>query len=141
MSIYNRDAVSPEWEPIPWGLAGHAADQQEREFRSRSLKEIEWQAVPYKRFPSEGIFGHQRDWFAEHEIDFYASFDGEDFVLIRNPWHGYPDPPEWALASRPAERRDLKWALWGHFPDLPSAWSVPGVVRAVESRRNVSDGS
>ena len=129
MSIYNRDEVFPEWEPIPWSLVRDAADEQERGFHHRSLKVIDWQAVPYKSFPHEGILGHKRDWFAEHEIDFYASLGGEDFVLIRNPWHGFPDPPEWGLASRPAGRRDLKWDWWGHFPNLPSAWSVPGIVR------------
>lgn len=127
MSVYGRDEVFPEWEPIPWGLNSDAADEQERGFHRRALQPITWDAVPYKSFPSDGIFGHHRDWFSEHEIDFYASFDGEDLVLIRNPWHGFPDPPEWGLASRPSGRTDLKWAVWGHFPNLPAAWSVAGV--------------
>ena len=127
MSIYRRDEVFPEWEPIPWGLAADLADEQERGFHQRALKMIAWQVVPYKAFPGEGIFGKQRAWFAEHEIDFYASVEAEDLVLIRNPWHGFPDPPEWGLASRPSGRGDLKWASWGHFPDIPKAWLVPGV--------------
>jgi hypothetical protein len=127
VSIYRRDEVFPEWEPIPWGLAADAADEQEQGFHHRALKHIAWRAVPYKSFPGEGIFGHQHDWFAGHDIEFYASFDGEDLVLIRNLWHGFPDPPEWGLASRPLGRPDVEWESWGHFPKIPEAWSVPGV--------------
>ena len=126
MSIYKRDDVFPEWEPIPWDMGGDAADEQERGFHSRALQIIEWRPVPFDSFPTGGIFGHQRDWFSEHEIDFYASHDGEDLVLIRNGWNGFPDPPEWGLASRPAGRKDMKWEMRGHVPNLPETWSRLG---------------
>lgn len=125
MSIYRRDDASPEWEPMPWDLAGEAADEQEAGFHRRAITPISWQPVPYQSFPKEGVFGHRKDWFAEHEVEFYASLDGEDLLLIRNPWHGFPDPPEWGLASRPSGRNDLRWVGWGHFPELPNAWALP----------------
>jgi hypothetical protein len=32
MSIYKRDDVFPEWEPIPWNAEGPQVDEQERGF-------------------------------------------------------------------------------------------------------------
>jgi hypothetical protein len=51
--------------------------------------------------------------------------DGEDLLLIRNIWFGFPDPPEWGLASRPTGMSDADWKHWGHFPDIPEAWVLP----------------
>lgn len=125
MSIYRRDVVSPEWEPTPYNLAGPEADEQELGFHARATKSIEWALVPYRVFPEGGIFEHDRAWFSEHDIECYATLDGEDLILIRNLWHGFPDPPEWGLASRPSGRSDIKWREWGYVPDLPKAWIVP----------------
>jgi hypothetical protein len=125
MSIYRRDAVAPEWEPAPWTMAAAAADEQERGFHRRATRSISWERVPWAAFPPEGIFGHDSDWFSSFEVHFVASSDGEDLLLIQNIWHGWPDPPEWGLASRPSGRTDVRWQRWGHFPVLPSAWIVP----------------
>lgn len=126
MSIYKRDDVFPEWEPIPWDMSGEAADEQEREFHKRAMMPIMWRKIPWKAFPSNGIFGHGRDWFASNEIAYFAIFDDEEFILIQNPWHGFPDPPEWGLASRPNGKHDDKWSFWGHFPKLPEKWTLIG---------------
>ena len=125
MSIYRRDVVSPEWEPVPWTMAGDAADEQERGFHERALKPIQWQRLPWKAFPPEGIFDHDKDWFLSVDAGFFASTDDEDLLLIQNTWHGFPDPPEWGLVSRPTHRADVAWSRWGHFPDLPVNWVVP----------------
>lgn len=125
MSIYRRDEVAPEWEPMPRDLSGEAADTQEQGFHRRAMKPIAWHEVPRKAFPPKGIFGHARDWFISAEVDFFASFDGEDLLLLRSTWHGFPDPPEWGLASRQCGRVDVPWTMWGRFPDLPVGWSVP----------------
>jgi hypothetical protein len=61
-------------------------------------------------------------------VEFVASHDGEDLLLIRNIWFGFPDPPEWGLASRPNGRNDVKWMQWGYFADLPSRWIVPATA-------------
>ncbi|MDG2535583.1 hypothetical protein P6144_18120 [Sphingomonas sp. HITSZ_GF] len=124
MSIYRRDHVLPEWEPIPWDMRGKAADAQERGFHARATKEIEWTRVPVLDFPAEGVLGHDRDWFRSREVDFYAVQDGEELILWDNVWFGFPDPPRWGLASRAGAGEE--WVSWGHFPDLPACWSVPG---------------
>ena len=124
MSIYRRDDVSPEWEPIPYDMKGPAADEQELGFHQRAIKSIGWKLIPFEAFPTDGIFGHDRGWFIKNEIECYATFEGEDLLLIRNLWHGFPDPPEWGLASRPSEKV-VPWSMWGHVPSLPKAWIVP----------------
>jgi len=57
-----------------------------------------------------------------------TTFDDEDLILIRNAWFGFPDPPEWGLASRPTVNAEAKWKMWGHFRDLPAAWLIPDAV-------------
>ncbi|MCC6148803.1 MAG: hypothetical protein IT461_01015 [Planctomycetes bacterium] len=125
MSIYKRHPVFPEWEPIPWDAEGPQVDDQERGFHQRALKPLVWTKVDWKNFPENGIFGGDRDWVSRHNIDYVTTFDGEDLILIRNPWHGFPDPPEWGLASRPAGNAGANWSMWGHFPSLPAPWIVP----------------
>ncbi|BBF71065.1 hypothetical protein [Sphingomonas bisphenolicum] len=124
MSIYRRHEVLPEWEPIPYTLTGAEADEQELGFHERALKAIDWTRLPWKRFPSEGIFGKDKEWFEFVDAEFYAVVDGEDLILIQNIWHGFPDPPEWGLATKPMGQ-DVAWSRWGHFPDLPASWRVP----------------
>jgi hypothetical protein len=126
LSIYRRDDVFPEWEPIPWDAHGRDVDAQENGFHQRALKPLRWNKVDWMNFPAEGIFGHDKDWFIRNDIAYVTIFDGEDLILIRNTWFGFPDPPEWGLASRAAGSIDTKWLRWGHFPDLPLGWSVPG---------------
>lgn len=128
MAIYRRDPYLPEWEPIPWKLAGEEADAQEHGFHERALKPLVWTRVDWKNFPPDGIFGYDRDWFVSNDIAYVATFGDEDLVLIDNTWAGFPDPPRWGLASR-ATGAEV-WQMWGHFPDLPNAWTVPGEVDA-----------
>ncbi len=125
MSIYRRDVVSPEWEPAPWPMGQKAADEQELGFHERALKSIRWRAIPWDDFPTGGIFDRDKDWFASVDAAFFASIDGEDLILIQNIWFGFPDPPEWGLASRPGGQSAATWARWGHFPYLPEAWALP----------------
>lgn len=40
MGIFKRDAVLPEWEAIPYDLAGEATEEQKRGFHSRASKPI-----------------------------------------------------------------------------------------------------
>jgi hypothetical protein len=125
MSLYKRHAVAPEWEPIPRIMFGAWANAQERGFHERALKPLMWERIPFSTLPDEGLFGHSRDWFVERDIICFTSFDGEDLLLIRNSWFGFPDPPEWGLASRRGDGIFSRWKMWGHFPELPAAWTVP----------------
>ncbi|HSX54104.1 MAG TPA: hypothetical protein VLG14_02295 [Sphingomonas sp.] len=124
MSIYRRDQILPEWEPVPWTHKGRKADSQEAGFHARALKAIPWRRIDWADFPAEGVFGHNRDWLSSRDVEFVASYDGEDLLLIHNIWFGWPDPPEWGLASRVADDTG-DWTHWGHFPDLPHAWVMP----------------
>ena len=114
----------PDWEPVPYTLTGEPADIQERGFFERAQKLIRWEPVPWQKFPPDGVFGRDREWFSTIDAEFIASQDGEDLVLIQNACHGFPDPPEWGLASKPTQRV-VAWTHWGHFPNLPDAWIVP----------------
>jgi hypothetical protein len=124
MSLFKRDDVFPEWEPIPWDATGPQVDEQERGFYQRALKPLVWTKVDWKNFPESGIFGRDRHWFVSHDIEYVTTFDGEDLILIRNTWFGFPDPPEWGLASRLAGNAEASWRMWGRFPDLTAAWQV-----------------
>lgn len=122
------------WEPIPWDAPQPIADEQRRGFLVRAAKSIIWSRLDPAAFPAQGIFGHDRDWFISRDIDFFATFDGEHLLLIRNTYSGFPDPPEWGLASRPASPPASRlasgdgnpWTPWGHFESLPNGWWVPG---------------
>lgn len=126
MSLYNRDEVAPEWEPASYPMAAKAADEQERGFHERASKPIKWQPLVWDDFPADGIFGHPKEWFTSADVEFVASLEGEDLLLIHNVWFGFPDPPEWGLASRPSGQWDVKWRRWGNFAYLPVVWDVPG---------------
>jgi len=128
MSIYKRDEVFPEWEPIPRDAQGPQVDEQEKGFHQRALKPLIWTKVDWNDFPDEGIFGRDRDWFVSHDIAYATTFDEEDLILIENTYFGFPDPPEWGLASRPTGCIEAPWEWWGHFPNLPAAWAVPKAV-------------
>lgn len=106
-------------------MKGVAVDAQERGFYERAMKAIPWTCAPWNDFPQSGIFGRDRDWFVSNDIAFYATFEGEDLILFHNTWHGFPDPPEWGLASRPAGQVNAQWSHWGHFPGLPTLWVMP----------------
>ena len=125
MAIYKRDEVLPDWEPSPWPMVTDAAEAQELGFHKRAQMPIGWEPIPWKSFPEQGIFGHAKDWLSSVDAAYFASFGGEDLLLIDNTWFGWPDPPRWGLASRPCGRHDRQWDRWGHFPDLPAAWHVP----------------
>jgi hypothetical protein len=126
VAIYDRDEVSPEWEGVPWPLTGLEADAQETGFHTRAGAAIVWIAIDWNSFPAEGIFGLDRSWFSGRDVRFVASTADEDLLLIHNSWFGFPDPPEWGLASRPSTDQKQPWRHWGHFSRLPSAWTVPG---------------
>lgn len=124
MSIYRRHEVFPEWEPFPYTLTGDVADEQEEGFHARAQTSIEWKRIPWKDLPDDGIFGKDKDWLSSVDAEYFASTDKEDLLLIQNVWHGFPDPPEWGLISKPGGQ-DVAWTHWGHFPDLPAPWLVP----------------
>src|SRR5437763_1679289 len=67
-------------------------------------------------------------WFSSHNIEYVTTINNEDLILVRNTWFGFPDPPQWGLASHPVGDAEAIWEMWGHFPDLRAAWLVPDAV-------------
>jgi hypothetical protein len=133
MAIYQRHETNPQWEPFPWDAQGSQVVEQELGFHRRALKPLVWTKINWLNFPEEGIFGHDREWFSSHDIAYVATFDDEELVLIQNTWHGFPDPPEWRLASRSAGNAAARWQEWGHFPRLPEAWLMVGAHCRLDS--------
>lgn len=125
MILERPGSVSPDWEPVPWDAGWRTAKEQRKGFHQRARKPLVWTRVDRTNFPESGIFGRDREWFIKHDIACISTFDDEDLVLISHAWSGFPDPPQWSVASRPAGNADARWERWGSFPDLPAAWIVP----------------
>lgn len=115
-----------EWEPIPWDAGPQAARVQRAGFVQRARWPLAWIRVDWGDIPDGGIFGKNRDWFVGHDIDYITTFEGEDMILMNHPWAGFPDPPEWGLASRTAGDHEAAWQVWGNFAKLPRRWRLKG---------------
>jgi hypothetical protein len=59
------------------------------------------------------------------DVEYFATHDFEDWLLMRLVYHGFPDPPEWRLATRAAGEFGKPWNSWGYFAHLPEAWNMP----------------
>jgi hypothetical protein len=53
---------------------------------------------------------------------YVAEFDGKKWFLFDRDWFGWPDPPEWGLASYGAGEG---WRFFDDFDVLPDNWTVP----------------
>ena len=60
-----------------------------------------------------------------NEFAYVAQHEGEDLVLIKRLYAGWPDPPLYGFASRAAGGADLAWSHWGSFDFPPAAWRLP----------------
>jgi len=117
--------IFPDWEPTSWPMEAKAAERQKFGFIERSKRSILWKNVPWKCFPAEGLFGKDEDWFRSHDVGYIALLEHECLILIQNLYFGFPDPPEWGLASRSNLKGSEKWTHWGYFKTLPKAWMFP----------------
>lgn len=111
-------SVLPSWEPSPWDADEATRAAQRAGWQVRRRWPITWTPVPV-----DGAFGHRREWFDQHDVVAIASHGDESLLLIQLMWHGWPDPPEWGLASRIGP--DAPWTSWGFFPSLPQTWRTP----------------
>lgn len=119
------ESIDPIWEPIPWDTADETAETMYSGFIERAATPIHWREVPFADFPEEGLLGHGRQWFVDHDVGFFGASEEEDLLLMDKVWFGWPDPPRWGLASRPRGRPDCAWQMWGNFPDPPATWTFP----------------
>lgn len=111
-----------DWEPDPWDATDDLADAQLAGFALRSGKAIEWVAI---RNSGQAIFGIDTERLVGADVEFYSMDGDEEMLLMRLTWHGFPDPPEWRLTTRPRNGADGNWSSWGYFADLPTAWKMP----------------
>lgn len=116
------NSASNIWEADPWDASDEVAELQLAGFKDRAAKTIAWTSMVGAR---QSVFGTDVRELGGFDVEFYATYDGEDMLLMRLTWHGFPDPPEWRLATRPSNRNDLSWATWGYFADLPERWQIP----------------
>ena len=75
--------------------------------------------------PAEGLFGLTADQLRSAEAVCHATVQDEHWVLTQLLWHGFPDPPEWGLWTRPRNASGQPWTSWGQFAHLPPAWRLP----------------
>jgi hypothetical protein len=54
---------------------------------------------------------------------YVSEFDGKRWFLFDRDWFGWPDPPEWGLASYEADGEG--WRFFDDFDVLPDNWIVP----------------
>ena len=116
------NSASNDWEADPWNASDELANAQLTGFQLRATKPLVW--VPI-RTSGPSIFGVDVQELISEDVEFHATHDGEDMLLMQLVWHGFPDPPEWRLATRPRESADPTWASWGYFAHLPPAWKMP----------------
>lgn len=108
------------WEADPWDASDAVAEAQLAGFRERAVKPVEWHSVR----AAGAVFGVENAKLTSADVEFFATRDGEEMLLMQLAWHGFPDPPEWRLATRRAGSEG-PWETWGYFEDLPECWLVP----------------
>lgn len=116
------NSASNVWEADPWDASDEIAEAQLAGFQVHSEQPIVWQSI---RGASSPIFGRDAQMLIATDVEFYATHDGSDMLLMQLAWRGYPDPPEWRLATRPTGQIDHEWVSWGYFAELPAAWTMP----------------
>ena len=114
------NSASNRWEADPWDASDRVADEQLAGFQERMAKPIIWTSV---RSDDPLSFKIDRQRLKELEVEFCAAHDGEEMLLMQLTWHGFPDPPEWRLATRLIGTET--WVSWGYFAEIPSKWQLP----------------
>ena len=108
------------WEADPWDASDEIADAQLAGFLERASKPICWASI---RQASSSVFGIEREKLTGCDVKYYATDDDEDLLLMQLTWHGFPDPPEWRLSSRPSGS-EKSWQSLGYFADMPKNWRL-----------------
>lgn len=117
---WRMSSASNDWEADPWDAPDEIADVQHAGFQQRALKPLTWEPID-RAGPK--LFGIDIKVLRSAEVAFFATYDGEEMLLMRYCWHGFPDPPEWGLATRPSGKSGT-WNSWGFFAVLPARWEV-----------------
>ena len=99
-----------------------AADADSSE-HPRLWPAVDWRIAETEDWPPVEPMGRDFDWARRMGTGFVADFDKKRWFLFHRDWFGWPDPPEWSLASY-----DIvggAWLFYNDFDVLPKNWSVP----------------
>ena len=119
------NSASNRWEADPWDASDEVAEVQLAGFHERLARAIDWTSILEVDRSFSGV---DVQTLRGADVQFCATHDGEDMLLMQLFWHGFPDPPEWRLMTRPTESRS-QWMSWGYFADLPENWRFPSGTR------------
>jgi hypothetical protein len=111
------------WEVNPWTLGFFRSRRIKLGFLERAGWPLTWRRAGLEDWPPVSALGDDHDWARKMGTGFVAEFGDETLFLIDRDWFGWPDPPQWGLAS--FDRAGAKWQLWGNSDTLPPAWTVP----------------
>ncbi len=105
------------WEPphhddYPGSIPDHAWHHW-RVFEPLALRPVVWRKVD----PASWREKHAADWAPAFE----AVIDGQRYLLVQHDWHGFPDPPEWALHVM--DRQAFATRCLDCFDEWPEAWT------------------
>jgi hypothetical protein len=105
------------WEPpghddYPGSIPDWAWDHW-REFIGVAEQPIAWRSVDARAWRTL----HAADWSPTYE----AEAGGRQYVLVQHDWHGFPDPPEWALHVMETDSGTAR--CLGCFDTWPEAWT------------------
>lgn len=108
------------WEPpnhndLPGSIPKGAWDHW-RAFVEIAERAIDWHPVN----AAEWRAAHATDWSPDRQ----ATSNDQNLLLIQHVWHGFPDPPEWALYVMDSAARTAR--CLGCFDIWPSSWREAG---------------
>ena len=86
-----------------------------------------WRPAATKDWPPTELVEGDLDWMRKTGTGYVSEFDGKKWFLFDRDWFGWPDPPEWGLASYQASEG---WRFFDDFDVLPEGWTVPKVSNA-----------
>ena len=92
-------------------------------FRLRADWPLLWRFAALEDWPPCALLGDDFDWANKTGTGFVADHGDETLYLIDRDWFGWPDPPQWSLASY--DRRRDRYYFWGDFNECRPAWRLP----------------
>lgn len=111
------------WKADPWSLPFFRIWRRKAGLRLRTNWPLLWRLAGAEDGPPSALLGNDFDWANKTGTGFVAHHGDETLYLIDRDWFGWPDPPQWSLASY--DRRQDRHYVWGDFAECPPAWRLP----------------
>jgi hypothetical protein len=122
VSVLTRKAAQAlakrlNWEPADHdGKPGEIPDgawDQWSVFEALAGRRIAWTVVDQPAWR----LAYAADWAPRYD----ALVEGARYLIVQHDWHGFPDPPEWALHVLDPDTGDAR--CLGCFDEWPEAWT------------------